>query len=111
MVGTGAVALMYLALNMVFIFGTPLETMKGELAVGALAASRLFGPQVAGVFGAHGIGHCVDRERHDYDRPSCLLRDGQGRRISQRRCSVEPTITSADSSGHLSRRVRAAYDV
>jgi APA family basic amino acid/polyamine antiporter len=51
-VGTVAVALMYLALNVVFIFGTPLETMKGEVAVGALAASRLFGPQVAGVFGA-----------------------------------------------------------
>ena len=43
---------MYLALNMVFIFGMPLETMKGELAVGALAASRLFGGEVAGVFGA-----------------------------------------------------------
>lgn len=50
--GTVAVALMYLALNVVFIFATPLETMKGQVAVGALAASRLFGPQVAGVFGA-----------------------------------------------------------
>lgn len=50
--GTAAVALMYLALNVVFIFATPLETMKGQVAVGALAASRLFGPQVAGVFGA-----------------------------------------------------------
>jgi APA family basic amino acid/polyamine antiporter len=50
--GTGAVALMYLALNVVFIYGTSLETMKGEVAVGALAASRLFGPQVAGLFGA-----------------------------------------------------------
>jgi APA family basic amino acid/polyamine antiporter len=51
-IGTVAVALMYLALNVVFIFGTPLETMKGQVAVGALAASRLFGPQVASVFGA-----------------------------------------------------------
>ena len=50
-VGTGAVALIYLALNVVFIFGTPLEMMKGVVAVGALAASRLFGPQVAGLFG------------------------------------------------------------
>lgn len=50
--GTVAVALMYLALNVVFIFGTPLESMKGVVAVGALAASALFGPQVAGVFGA-----------------------------------------------------------
>ncbi|MDF0643993.1 MAG: amino acid permease [Nitrospira sp.] len=51
-VGTLAGALMYLALNVVFIFATPLETMKGVVAVGALAASRLFGPQVAGLFGA-----------------------------------------------------------
>jgi APA family basic amino acid/polyamine antiporter len=51
-VGTLAVALMYLALNIVFIYGTPLESMKGVVAVGALAASTLFGPQVAGVFGA-----------------------------------------------------------
>jgi APA family basic amino acid/polyamine antiporter len=50
--GTVVVALLYLALNIVFIFGTPLETMKGVVAVGALAASALFGPQVAGIFGA-----------------------------------------------------------
>jgi APA family basic amino acid/polyamine antiporter len=50
--GTLLVALAYLALNLVFIYGTPLESMKGVLAVGALAASSLFGPQVAGVFGA-----------------------------------------------------------
>jgi hypothetical protein len=35
-----------------FIYGSPLEDMKGQLAVGALAASRLFGPQVAGIFSA-----------------------------------------------------------
>ena len=50
--GTLAVALLYLALNIVFIYGTPLETMKGVVAVGALSASALFGPQVAGIFGA-----------------------------------------------------------
>jgi APA family basic amino acid/polyamine antiporter len=50
--GTLAVALVYLALNVVFIFGAPLEAMKGVVAVGALAASALFGPQVAGIFGA-----------------------------------------------------------
>ncbi|HUE89346.1 MAG TPA: amino acid permease [Vicinamibacterales bacterium] len=51
-VGTVTVALLYLALNVVFIFGTQLETMKGVVAVGALAAAELFGPQVAGIFGA-----------------------------------------------------------
>lgn len=52
LVGTVAVACLYFALNVVFIFGTPLETMKGVVAVGALAASSLFGPEVAGLFGA-----------------------------------------------------------
>ena len=51
-IGTVLVAFAYLALNIVFIYGTPLESMKGVVAVGALAASALFGPQVAGVFGA-----------------------------------------------------------
>ncbi len=50
--GTAAVALLYLALNIVFIYGTPLESMKGVVAVGALSATALFGPQIAGVFGA-----------------------------------------------------------
>ena len=51
-VGTILVAVLYLALNAIFIYAVPLETMKGELAVGALAASHLFGPRVAGVFAA-----------------------------------------------------------
>ena len=51
LMGTVLVALSYLALNVVFIYGTPLESMKGVVAVGALAASALFGPQVAGAFG------------------------------------------------------------
>ena len=50
--GTVAVAVLYLALNVVFIFGTPLETMKGVVAVGALAASQLFGARAAGIFSA-----------------------------------------------------------
>ena len=52
LLGTAGVALLYLALNIIFIFGAPLETMKGVVAVGALAAKQLFGPQVAGLFGA-----------------------------------------------------------
>jgi len=49
-VGTALVAALYLALNAVFIYGAPLEYYKGQVAVGALAASRLFGPSVAGLF-------------------------------------------------------------
>ena len=50
--GTGLVAALYLGLNLVFIYSTPLERMKGVLAIGALSASNLFGPRVAGVFAA-----------------------------------------------------------
>jgi APA family basic amino acid/polyamine antiporter len=51
-IGTGLVAVLYLLLNVVFIYAAPLEDMKGKLAVGSFAASRLFGPQIAGVFSA-----------------------------------------------------------
>jgi APA family basic amino acid/polyamine antiporter len=50
--GTILVALLYLALNVVFIFAAPLEDMKGVVAIGSLAATRLFGPSVAGLFSA-----------------------------------------------------------
>ncbi len=50
--GTILVAALYVGLNLVFIYAVPLENLKGELAVGALAASKLFGPQIAGIFAA-----------------------------------------------------------
>lgn len=48
--GTILVAGLYVLLNVVFIYATPLESMKGVIAIGSLASSKLFGPQVAGVF-------------------------------------------------------------
>ncbi len=51
-VGTALVAALYLILNVVFIYAMPLSEMKGEVAVGALAASKLFGPDVATAFAA-----------------------------------------------------------
>jgi APA family basic amino acid/polyamine antiporter len=50
--GTALVTALFIGLNLIFIYSTPLESMKGVLAVGALAASNLFGPQVAGTFSA-----------------------------------------------------------
>ncbi|HLJ17630.1 MAG TPA: amino acid permease [Bryobacteraceae bacterium] len=50
--GTGLVALLYVILNIVFIYGAPLESLKGVVAVGSLAASRLFSPAVTGIFSA-----------------------------------------------------------
>ena len=49
-VGTGLVALLFLGLNLLFVYGVPLEKMKGQVAVGAITASYLFGPAVAGLF-------------------------------------------------------------
>jgi APA family basic amino acid/polyamine antiporter len=50
--GTALVAALYIALNVLFIYAVPLESMKGVVAVGALAAQHLFGPAVAGIFSA-----------------------------------------------------------
>jgi len=50
--GTALVAALYIGLNVLFIYAVPLESMKGVVAVGALAAQHLFGPAVAGVFSA-----------------------------------------------------------
>ena len=51
-VGSALVAVLYLGLNVVYIYSTPLEQMKGVIKVGALSASNLFGPGVAGIFSA-----------------------------------------------------------
>jgi APA family basic amino acid/polyamine antiporter len=50
--GTAVVTALYLGLNLVFIYSTPVEQMKGVIAIGTLAASNLFGSSVAGVFSA-----------------------------------------------------------
>ena len=50
--GTAIVAVLYLALNALFLYAAPLEDLKDKFAVGSYAASRLFGENVAGVFSA-----------------------------------------------------------
>ena len=50
--GTLLVAALFVGLNVLFIYSTPLEDMKGQVAIGALAATHLFGPAVAGIFNA-----------------------------------------------------------
>jgi basic amino acid/polyamine antiporter, APA family len=50
--GTALVAALFIGLNVLFIYAVPLESMKGVVAVGALAAQHLFGPAVAGIFSA-----------------------------------------------------------
>jgi len=50
--GTILVAVFYAALNCLFIYATPLEEMKGVVAVGAQAAQNLFGDSGGGIFAA-----------------------------------------------------------
>lgn len=50
--GTALVAALFIGLNVLFIYAVPLETLKGVVPVGALAASHLFGPEVASAFSA-----------------------------------------------------------
>lgn len=52
LIGTGIVTALYVLLNVVFLYAAPLGVLKGVVAVGALASSRLFGPQMAGFFSA-----------------------------------------------------------
>ena len=51
-VGSLLVAVLYILLNVLFVYAVPLESMKGVVAVGSLAANHLFGPAVAGFFDA-----------------------------------------------------------
>jgi APA family basic amino acid/polyamine antiporter len=50
--GTLLVAVLFLGLNVVYIYSTPLEQMKGVLAIGSLSAANLFGSRIGGVFAA-----------------------------------------------------------
>jgi APA family basic amino acid/polyamine antiporter len=52
LLGTGLVALFYLALNVAFIYALPLEKLKGVVRVGGAAASALFGSEIGGFFSA-----------------------------------------------------------
>lgn len=60
--GTALVAVFYLALNAAFLYAVPLESMKGVVRVGALAATALFGERGGDIFSgmmAAGILSCV----------------------------------------------------
>ena len=52
LLGTILVTALYMALNFVFLYAAPLEDLKGKVAVGSFAASRLFGPGITSIFSA-----------------------------------------------------------
>ncbi len=50
LLGTGAVILLYLLLNLLYVYAIPPRDMSGVIAVGGLAAGRLLGAAVDNVF-------------------------------------------------------------
>ncbi len=48
--GTGIVVLLYVCLNVVFVYAVAPEEMKGVISIGGLAAGKLFGPSVESIF-------------------------------------------------------------
>lgn len=52
LLGTGMVALLYVTLNVAFVYALPLGAMKGVVAVGAAASDALFGSRIGDLFSA-----------------------------------------------------------
>ena len=50
--GTTIAAALFFILNIVYIYASPMGTMKGVFAIGSLTAERLFGKEAAGIFSA-----------------------------------------------------------
>ena len=50
LIGTGVVSLLYLLLNLLFIYAIPSHEMEGVIAVGGLAIGKLFGPDYESFF-------------------------------------------------------------
>ena len=50
LIGTGVVALLYLLLNVLFIYAIPPKEMEGVIAIGGLATGKLFGQNFEPIF-------------------------------------------------------------
>lgn len=51
LVGTAIVMVLYLLLNFIFLYSTPIDELAGQLEVGYIAANRIFGPIGAKIMG------------------------------------------------------------
>ena len=49
--GTGMVIVLYLTLNLIYVYALPASAMQGTLEVGTAAATALFGPAMGRIFG------------------------------------------------------------
>ena len=80
--GTLAVSLLYVALNALFIYANVLEDMKGVVAVGAHAATALFGDRGGGLFSAAmAVSLLATVNAMSMIGPRVVLCDGTRRRI------------------------------
>jgi APA family basic amino acid/polyamine antiporter len=50
LVGTGIVMILYLGLNLLFVYAIPIDQMKGVISIGGLAMEQLFGSTAESVF-------------------------------------------------------------
>jgi APA family basic amino acid/polyamine antiporter len=50
LLGTGLVMLLYICLNIVFVYAVPPDEMKGVISIGGLAMGKLFGPSAEVIF-------------------------------------------------------------
>ena len=50
LIGTGSVAILYLLLNILFVYAVGPDDMKGVISIGGLAVGRLFGPTMESIF-------------------------------------------------------------
>jgi len=77
--GTALVTALYVGLNLIFIYSTPLEQMKGDRVTGRFESVWTTGS--GRICGADGYFHHIDRQCHGHDRPARLLCDGEEPRI------------------------------
>jgi len=50
LIGTGIVLLLYVLINIIYVYAVPPQEMEGEIAIGGLAIGKLFGPDFESLF-------------------------------------------------------------
>ena len=104
--GTTLVAALFIGLNVLFIYAVPLESMKGVVAIGALAATASVRTgRGRSLQRRHGALAARNRQRDGHHRTACLLRHGQERRLLQHGRQSEPALAHP---GHRDRAARAS---
>ena len=122
LLGTAIVMVLYVALNLFYIYAIPPAQMEGVISVGGLAAGNLFGRSAETVLSApHLLRPLLLPQRLPHPRAARLLLDGPGRHLLQvhrlRRSEVlRPDAVDRPPGRHrrrhgLPRDLRAAPDL